>query len=219
MARSARPYGRVPPRRRREPSSRQTDPCRAMAGRRLLGLLLVFAALLGAGRAARAGRGRPRGRGGRGARCGVRMIAAPGPAHERGPPPPARVTPRDAPPEGCSGCGSLAVGDSRAGYLPRLHGVCPGRAHGAGEVHPEEGLQLGFASPGDHLEEGAAPFGPHPAQSTPAPQRMAGCQPVLQGRATDDPSPPPSPDPHPGPAPPWAVGPVPAAMAAPACVG
>ncbi|XP_074407442.1 CD99 antigen-like protein 2 isoform X3 [Zonotrichia albicollis] len=43
------PHGRVPPRRSREPSPRQTQPCRAMAGRRLLGLLLAFAALLGAG--------------------------------------------------------------------------------------------------------------------------------------------------------------------------
>lgn len=133
-----------------------------------------------------------------------------------GGPPPAGLTPRDAAPEGCRGCGSLAVWDSRAGCLPRWHAVCPGRAQGAGEVRPEEGLQLG----GLHRrEEGAAPFGPHPAQSTPAPQRMAGCQPVPQGRPTHDPSPPPFRDPHPGPAPPLAVGPVPAAMAAGACAG
>ncbi|XP_063272884.1 CD99 antigen-like protein 2 isoform X2 [Prinia subflava] len=52
--RAPAPHGRpsrprVPPRRRREPSPLQTQPRRAMAGRRLLGLLLAFAALLAAG--------------------------------------------------------------------------------------------------------------------------------------------------------------------------
>lgn len=55
--RAPAPHGRVPPRRRREPSPRQTQPRCAMAGRRLMGLLLAFAAILGTGREARAGHG------------------------------------------------------------------------------------------------------------------------------------------------------------------
>lgn len=74
-----------------------------------------------------------------------------------GGPPPAGLTPRDAAPEGCRGCGSLAVWDSRAGCLPRWHAVCPGRAQGAGEVLPEEGLQLGGCIAG---RRGLLPSGP-----------------------------------------------------------